>query len=62
VVTPVKTFNRHQSAFYKYGNEPSMDVVYADLCMFVRIGKVGERMAYPLVSQLKKERERGRGV
>jgi hypothetical protein len=61
-VSPVTKFNRHRSAFGTYGNEPSMDVVYADLCMFVRIGKVGERMAYPSVSQLKKEWERGRGV
>ena len=59
-VTPVKTFNRHQSTFGTYGNEPSMDVAYADLVMFVRIGKAGERLAYPPVSQLKKESERGR--
>jgi hypothetical protein len=59
-VTPVKTFNRHQSTFRMYGNEPAMDVVYADLVMFVRIGKAGERMAYLSVSQLKKEAERVR--
>ena len=62
-VTPVKTFNRHQSTFGMYGmygNEPSMDVRYADLVMFVRIGKAGERLAYPSDSQLKRESERNR--
>jgi hypothetical protein len=60
-VTPVKTFNRHESTFGTYGNETTMDVAYADLVMFVRIGKAGERLMYPSVSQLKKESERGRG-
>jgi hypothetical protein len=62
-VTPVKAFNRHQSTFGMYGklgNEPAMGVEYADLVMFVRIGKAGGRMEYPSDSQRKKERERNR--
>jgi len=59
-VTPVTTFNRHQSVLGLYGNQPSLEMAYADLCMFVRIGKAGERLLYPSVSQLKKEWERVR--
>ena len=58
-VTPVTTFNRQKGTYAAtYGNEPSVEVVYADLCLFVRIGKAGERLAYPTVSQLRKECER----
>jgi len=59
-VTPVTKFNSHRSTFGTYGNEPSLQVAYADLCMFVRIGQPGERLAYLSVSQLKKEWERRR--
>ena len=58
-VTPVTTFNRQKGTYTAtYGNEPSVEVAYADLCLFVRIGKAGERLAYPTVSQLRKEWER----
>jgi hypothetical protein len=60
-VTPVEEFNSHRSTFGTCGDHrPSMDVVYADLVMFVRIGKAGERLAYPSISQLKEEWERTR--
>jgi hypothetical protein len=58
-VTPVTAFNRKESTWATYGNEPMLEVAYADLCLFVRIGKVGERLVYPSASQLEKERERG---
>ena len=58
-VTPVTAFNRKESAWATYGNEPMLEVAYADLCLFVRIGKVGERLVYPSASQLEKERQRG---
>jgi len=57
-VTPVTTFNRQKGSYVTYGNEPSVEMAYADLCLFVRIGKAGERLAYPTVSQLAKERKR----
>jgi hypothetical protein len=57
-VTPVTTFNRQKGSYVTYGNEPSVEMAYADLCLFVRIGKAGERLAYPTVSQLRKECER----
>src|SRR5258708_5128997 len=46
-VTPVTTFNRKGSAFPTYGNSPTLNVVYGDVCLVVRIGKAGERLAYP---------------
>ena len=57
-VTPVTTFNQQKGSYVTYGNEPSVEMAYADLCLFVRIGKAGERLAYPTVSQLEKERKR----
>ncbi len=48
-VTPVTTFNRKGSAFPAYGNSPTLKVVYGDVCLVVRIGKAGERLAYPRV-------------
>jgi hypothetical protein len=59
-VTPVTTFNRKQGAYATYGNEPQLQFVYADLCLFVRIGKAGERLVYPTSSQLRKEWEEER--
>jgi hypothetical protein len=59
-VTPGTTCNRHQSVLGLYGNQAEMIMAYADLCMFVRIGKAGERMVYPSVEQLKKEWKRER--
>jgi hypothetical protein len=49
-VTPVATFNRKGSAFATYGNEATLNVVYGDVCLVVRIGKAGDRLAYPRVS------------
>ena len=57
-VTPVTTFNRKKGAWATYGNEPMLEVAYADLCLFVRIGKAGERLVYPSGSQLEKERKK----
>jgi hypothetical protein len=56
-VTPVTTFNSHQTAFGAYGNQPSLELAHAHLCMFVLIGKAGERLVYPSVSQLGNEWE-----
>jgi 2-oxoglutarate-Fe(II)-dependent oxygenase superfamily protein len=59
-VTPVTTFNRQSSAYVKYGNEASLGLAYGDVCLIVRIGKAGERLAYPTVAQLKAEWEERR--
>jgi hypothetical protein len=50
-VTPVATFNRKESAFAAYGNEPMLEVAYGDVCLVVRIGKAGKRLAYSRVPQ-----------
>ena len=51
-VTPVTTFNRKESAFgspnYKF---TVTNVAYGDLCLFVRIGKTGERLSYQRVTR-----------
>ncbi len=60
-VTPVTTFNRKESTFATSEYESMLEVAYADLCLFVRIGKAGERLVYPTVSQLNKERVRESG-
>jgi hypothetical protein len=60
-VTPRTTINRKQGVYATYGNDPQVEFVYADLCLFVRIGKAGERLVYPSGSQLRKEWEEERG-
>jgi len=50
-VTPMATFNRKGSAFATYFYEPMLNVAYGDVCLVVRIGKAGDRLGYPRVSQ-----------
>jgi hypothetical protein len=50
-VTPVATFNRKGCAFVTYGNAPALNVAHGDVCLVVRIGEAGERLAYPRVPQ-----------
>lgn len=54
-VTPVTKFNRQENAHVSYGNEPTLELTYWDLCLIVRIGKAGERLMYPTVAQSIKE-------
>ncbi|KAH9987091.1 hypothetical protein BJV77DRAFT_1145484 [Russula vinacea] len=51
-VTPRTTFNRQEGAFISYGNEATLDWIYGDVCLVVRIGKAGDRLAYPIVAEL----------
>jgi hypothetical protein len=51
-VTPLTTYNRQEGAFASYGNEPTLSWAYGDVCMIVRIGKAGDRMAYPINAQV----------
>ncbi|KAI0291805.1 hypothetical protein B0F90DRAFT_1774622, partial [Multifurca ochricompacta] len=53
-VTPVTKFNRQENSFATYGNDLSVEMLYGDLCLVVRIGKAGERLSYPTVAWLKK--------
>lgn len=57
-VTPVTTYNRKESAF-RSRNERFADtnVAYGDLCLFVRIGKAGERLSYLRVAARSKDSE-----
>jgi hypothetical protein len=52
-VTPMATFNRKGSAFATLVDfyKPMLNVAYGDVCLVVRIGKAGDRLAYPRVSQ-----------
>jgi len=52
-VTPKTRFNGRESAFLDHmGNEPALACVYGHLCLVVRVGKAGERLAYPTSVQL----------
>jgi 2-oxoglutarate-Fe(II)-dependent oxygenase superfamily protein len=59
-VTPVTTFNRQSSAYVTYGNEAELGLAYGEVSLIMRIGKAGERLAYPTVAQLKAEWEERR--
>jgi hypothetical protein len=51
-VTSVTTFNRKESAFGSLNvMYAETNVAYGDLCLFVRIGKAGERLSYPRVAR-----------
>jgi hypothetical protein len=52
-VTPVTEFNRQKGAYLHYGNDSSLEWAYGDVCLVVRIGKAGDRMAYTTVAELK---------
>jgi hypothetical protein len=53
-VTPLTPYNRHEGAFVSYGNEPTLNWAYGDVCMIVRIGEAGDRLAYPTDALLDK--------
>jgi hypothetical protein len=53
-VTPVSEFNRQKDGFISYGNDASLTWVYGDVCLVVRIGKVGDRLGYPTVVEVNK--------
>jgi hypothetical protein len=57
-VTPVTVYNRQKGAFQSYAQEEPLTWVYGDVCMIVRIGRAGDRLAYPTVAQMKKAHPR----
>jgi len=52
-VTPKTTFNEQESRFIQM-DEYEVGFVYGHLCLVVRVGKAGERLAYPTSAQLRK--------
>ena len=44
-VTPITTFNRTESSYMAYGNEPSVGYLYGDVCLIVEVRQSGSRMA-----------------
>ena len=55
-VTAMTEINRKDETYVHYGNESTLVWVYGVLCLIVRIGKAGERLAYPTVAALNKAR------
>jgi hypothetical protein len=53
-VTPLTMYNRQEGVFASYGNEPTLNWAYGDVCMIVRIGKAGDRLAYPTVARVQR--------
>jgi hypothetical protein len=54
-VTPRTMHNCQEDAFASHGNEPTLNLAYGDVCMVVRFGKAGDRLAYPTAAQVKDE-------
>jgi hypothetical protein len=53
-VTPMTTYNRKKGQYAIRGDDLQMDDTHGDACLIVRIGKAGDRLAYPTVAQIKK--------
>ena len=51
--TPLTTYNQQEGAYATYGNEAVVNWVYGEICMIVRIGKAGDRLAFPTANQVK---------
>ncbi len=54
-VIPLTKHNRQEGVFATHGDEPRLNLAYGDVCMVVRIGKAGDRLAYPTAAQMKRE-------
>ncbi|KAI0262427.1 hypothetical protein BC834DRAFT_972021 [Gloeopeniophorella convolvens] len=54
-VTPVTKYNRKQTSYLAYGNQAEMGLAYGDVCLILRIGNAGDRLAYTTVKQLREE-------
>jgi hypothetical protein len=58
-VTPVTEFNRQKGSFLQFKNindKGSLEWAYGDVCLIVRIGRAGDRLAYTTVAELKRAR------
>ena len=53
-VTPLTKLNRREDPYAAFcGNYRYLDWAYGHVCLIVRIGKAGDRLAYPTVAELK---------
>ena len=52
-VMPMTTYSRKDDVFVSRFDTMQMSWAHGDLCMIVRIGKAGDRLAYPTVVQVK---------
>jgi hypothetical protein len=52
-VTPITTYNRFEGIFATKAKSRTHNID-GDACLIVRIGKVGDRLAYPTIAQIKK--------
>ncbi|KAI0277142.1 hypothetical protein BGY98DRAFT_1107893 [Russula aff. rugulosa BPL654] len=53
-VTPLTTYNQQEAAFTTYGHKAGLKWAYGDVCMIVRIGKAGDRLAFPAAGKVKR--------
>ena len=58
-VTPITTYSRQEGEYTSHEDTWKTLSAYGDLCMIVRIGKVGDRLAYPTVAEVEKAHESG---
>ena len=58
-VTPITTYNRIEDVYATF-EKSRMYSIHGDACMIIRIGKVGDRLAYPTVAQIEKACEPNR--
>jgi hypothetical protein len=56
-VTPITEFNRIEGVYATHASS-QIHTIYGDACMIVRIGRAGDRLAYPTAAQMKKAREK----
>ena len=52
-VTPITTYSHIEDVYTSTGN-PGIHRIHGDVCMILRIGKVGDRLAYPTAMQIEK--------
>ena len=55
-VTPVTEFNRQKDSVLDYGDAATSQLEYGNVCLVVRIGKAGDRLAYLTVLELERAR------
>jgi hypothetical protein len=53
-VTPMTTYSRKEGVYVSHQDTYQMLSACGDLCMIVRIGKAGDRLAYPTNAQVKR--------
>jgi hypothetical protein len=56
-VTPMTEYNRQETDVKCWDGQSSTE--YGDVCMIVRIGKAGDRLAYPTAAQVKQAHKEG---